>query len=93
LEYICSTLGLTETRVADIHYRLLHCTASALIEARRFIATNAVMFVQSFSETYAGSDDFVAFAKLYGMTPEPNRLHFIGHVDKIRLFLGWIADI
>jgi hypothetical protein len=93
LEYICSTLGLTEARVADIHYRLLNRTASALIEARRFNATNAVMFVQSFSETYAGSDDFVAFAKLYGLTPEPNRLHFIGHVDKIRLFLGWIADI
>jgi hypothetical protein len=36
----------------------------------------------------AKSDDFVAFAKLYQLTPVPGRLHFIGHVNKIHLFLG-----
>lgn len=92
LAYICSTLGLKQEQVADIHYRLLHRTASALIEAGRFNAANAVVLVHSFSETYAGSDDFVGFAKQYGLTPEPNRLQFVGYVNKKRLFLGWIAD-
>jgi len=92
LEYLTSTLGLEEQQVGDIRYRLLQSTASALIEARRFHANNAVMLVHSFSETYEGSDDFVAFTRCYGLTPEPGRLHFIGYVNKIRLFLGWIAE-
>ena len=41
---------------------------------------------------HAKSDDFVAFAILYGLTPEPRQRHFIEHVNKIRLFVGWIAD-
>lgn len=93
LEYLQRALGLEEQQVGDIRYRLLQSAASALIEARRFNAANAVMLVHSFSETYEGSDDFVAFTKCYGLTPEPGRLHFIGYVNKIRLFLGWIADI
>lgn len=92
LEYLNSTVGLQEQQISDIRYRLLQSTASALIEAGRYRANNAVMLVHSFSENYLGSDDFVAFAKCYGLTPEPNRLHFIGYVNKIRLFLGWIAD-
>lgn len=92
LAYICSTSGLKEAQVADIHYQLLHRTAAALLEAERFTAANAVVLVHSFSETFEGSDDFVRFAKLYGLVPEPNRLHFVGHVNKIRLFLGWVAD-
>jgi len=92
LAHICSTIGLKEEQVADIHYRLLHHAAAALLEAQRFSAANAVVLVHSFSETYEGSNDFVRFARLYGLVPEPNRLHFVGHVNKVRLFLGWIAD-
>ncbi len=90
---MCSTIGVKEDQAADIHYRLLHQTAAAVREAERFSAANAVVLVHSFSETYEGSDDFVRFARLYGLVPEPNRLHFAARVNNVRLFLGWIADV
>lgn len=92
LEFICSTLGLGEERVAGVAVQLLERTAAALSEARRFNAENAVMLVHSFSAARDGSDNFVALAKLFGLTPEPNRLHFAGYIRKRRLFLGWVAD-
>jgi len=90
---ICSTIGVKEDQVADMPYRLLHQTAAAVLEAERFSAANAVYLVHSFSETDEGSDDFVRFARLYGLVPESNRLHFAGRVNKVRLFVGWIADV
>jgi hypothetical protein len=50
LAFLCNVLGLEErTLPHDIYYQLLHRTASAVIEAKRFKTDLAVMLVHSFS--------------------------------------------
>ncbi len=66
LRFLCEQLYLDEDDVASVRYQLLHRTVSAIIEAERFSAPSAVMFVHSFSQSDESFDDFAAFAKLVG---------------------------
>lgn len=89
LQYLTETLGL-DGRVPDtIRYQLLHRTASALIEARRFGARHAVMLVHSFSPQHQWFEDFANFAGMYGARAEVNRLVAGPSIDGISLHLGW----
>jgi hypothetical protein len=72
-----------------LRYQLFHRTASAIIEARRFRARDAVMIVHSFSDTDAGFDDYKAFAELFGMQAGIGELLFIGERNNTRLHIGW----
>ncbi len=65
LAYICGLLGLKDCP-PDIHYQLLHRTASALIEADRFAAGNAGMIVHSFSPEKRWFEAFAQFVGLFG---------------------------
>jgi hypothetical protein len=51
-----------DERLSPIRYQLLHRTASAVIEARRFGARHAVMLVHSFPDGEDWFEDFAAFA-------------------------------
>jgi uncharacterized protein DUF6946 len=53
LDFICKLLGLTSLP-DHTYYQLLHRTASAVIEARRFKTDAAAMIVHSFSEGKLG---------------------------------------
>ena len=86
-------LGLRSTEVASLRYQLLHRTASAIYEARRYRAKVAVMMVHSFDAKDTGVADFQAFASAMGFegaaatrTVGPIRC---GDID---LYLGWTAD-
>jgi hypothetical protein len=48
LEYGCGLLGV-ENCPPDVHYQPLYCTASTLMEAKRFCAADAAMVVHLFS--------------------------------------------
>ena len=50
LDYLKKRLCLRGDVSPDIRYQLLHRTASAVIEAKRFNASKAVMIVHSFSQ-------------------------------------------
>jgi hypothetical protein len=50
LEYLRNQIGLDKEFSPHIRYQLIHRTASAVIEARRFCAKTAVMIVHSFSQ-------------------------------------------
>lgn len=89
LSYLCDTLGIDSANVADIRYQLLHRTASAVIEARRFHASAAMMLVHSFSQTHEWFDDFAKFAKLYDAEPVPDSVHKVECRGGIPLFIGW----
>lgn len=72
-----------------IRYQLLHRTASALITAREFHASVAVMLVHSFSQASKWRDDFEAFCgELDGKQLSPD-LWEISGIDGPRLILGW----
>ncbi len=70
--------------------KLLHRTASALIEARRFHARAAVLLIHSFSPSGMWYADYAAFAALLGVDGAPGALVDAGDRDGVRLFLGWV---
>ena len=55
---VCSLLGLSENCDRSLRYQLVHRTASAVLEAKRFLAKNAVLVVHSFSAQQDGFSDF-----------------------------------
>jgi hypothetical protein len=75
----------------DIYYQLLHRTASAVIEARRFNARYAVMLVHSFSHTASWFDEYSRFLNLFDVVAEKNVLHHLHTVDGIGLYTAWIT--
>ncbi|USU03883.1 hypothetical protein NF699_12495 [Sphingomonadaceae bacterium OTU29LAMAA1] len=63
LAYVCDLLGIAHCP-PDVHYQLLHRTASALIEAERFCATDAAMLVHSFSPQRRWFEAYERFTEL-----------------------------
>lgn len=90
LAFLCNNLGLEQDKVPPIRYQLLHRTASAIIEAERFNARNALMLVHSFSPTNEWYDDFEKFAGLYGVHAKLNEVLSVGRVNGIKLYIGWV---
>lgn len=90
LDYLVGLLGLEGKPLDAIRYQLLHRTASALLEAERCGAANAVMLVHSFSTRDTGFDDYAAFAELFGLEAEVGRLLAVPGEGAVRLYLGWV---
>jgi len=91
LSYLCSLIGLDVSLLGNIRYHLLHRTASAIIEAKRFHAKYAVMLVHSFSQTAEGFDDYNHFVELSGVTAETNKIVFGGQYLDVHLYLAWVS--
>ena len=73
------------------YYQLLHRTASAIIEAKRFNASLAVMLVHSFSpENRWYEEAYKPFLELFGTSAQLNRLMLLGQPDGIPLYSGWV---
>lgn len=91
LSFLCSLIGLDASLLENIRYQLLHRTASAIIEAKRFHAKYAVMLVHSFSQTAEGFDDYKQFVELFGVTAETNKIVFGGQYLDVHLYLAWVS--
>jgi hypothetical protein len=90
-QYLTETLGLEDVDLSNIYYQLLHRTASAIIEAKRFHASTAVMLVHSFSEEHKWFPKFGEFAKAVGASAELNSIHSCGSRSGVNLFIGWVV--
>ena len=90
LRFLCETLGLAYPPPLHIRYQLLHRTASAIIEARRFNAKYAMMIVHSFSPEHRWLEDYQAFLGLYGVTGQVEELVELPLPGAIRLYAGWV---
>jgi len=88
LSYLCALLGIS-TCPPDVHYQLLHRTASALIEAERFDAKLAGMIVHSFSSEKRWFEVFARFAHLLGCNVEADKSASITVPSGKTLMLGW----
>jgi hypothetical protein len=99
LRQLLSTLELPDDdRLAQVRYQLLHRTAAAIIEARRFGASHALMLVHSFSTPSAERhdawfEDFAAFAALYGVSATKGSVVRAGRLGDVTLHLGWVSDV
>ncbi|MDJ0861026.1 MAG: hypothetical protein QNJ82_02175 [Gammaproteobacteria bacterium] len=67
LEFLCSELGLAFPPPEHVRYQLFHRTVSAILEAKRFRATDAAMIVHSVSHTNEWLEDYQAFLDLFGL--------------------------
>jgi hypothetical protein len=88
LGYLCHLLGI-EGCPPDVHYQLLHRTASALIEAERFRTRDAAMIVHSFSPERRWFEAFARFCALFGREAEAGVPVTVSAPDGKRLVLGW----
>ena len=89
LNYLCDLLELDIDRVDHVRYQLLHRTASALIEAKRFNAPNALMLVHSFSRGNEWIEDYQQFLALFRARGGVNSLVFAKNIDGVNLYFGW----
>jgi len=77
--------------INHIRYQLLHRTASALIEAQRFNAPNALMLVYSFSRENKWFEDYQQFLALFGVAGKVDSLVFAKNVNGVKLYFGWVT--
>jgi hypothetical protein len=90
---LCLQLGLDASNLGGLRYQLLHRTVSALLEARRYGAHEALMLVHSFDAGDSSFDDYKAFATALGLTNATlNRITDSIVRDEVTLRLGWVKD-
>lgn len=93
LARLSQTLGIEVSDCENLRYQLLHRTASALYEARRYHARVAIMMVHSFDPKDAGFADFARFSAAIGIVGvAATRLAGPIHREGVDLYLGWAAD-
>jgi hypothetical protein len=90
LDFLVDVLGLPHVPPGDTRYQLVHRTASALLEAKNFVATHAMMMVHSFSETDDGFDDYASFVSLFGANPQVNGVASAGRRNGVELYFAWV---
>lgn len=93
LTKLLAMLDIAEVQAMALRYQLLHRTAAAMLEAKRYRTNNAVMAVHSFCPNGTGFPDFAKFAEAMGFgTLERDQLSQPRRVDGINLWLGWVSD-
>lgn len=93
LDALCGTLGLTREAAMPLRYQLLHRTASAIYEAKRYRTNTAVLVVQDFSERQTGLDDFRTFLRaLRFENVDDGALKGRVICESVSLYAGWARD-
>ena len=91
LKFLCDKLQLGKEQISHIRYQLLHRTVSAIIEAKRFTAQNALMLIHSFGQSDEWFEDYSQFLALFGLNGiTPDSLVFAKNIDGIDLYFCWI---
>ena len=90
LRFLCTELGLAYPPPDDIRYQLLHRTASAIIEAKRFHARHAIMLVHSFSQADEWFSDYRRFLTEFNITAAVDDIAISGEVSNITLYFAWV---
>jgi hypothetical protein len=86
-------LSLTEEQAHRCRYQLLHRPAAAIIEARRFGLSNAVLLIQSFATDPVSEADYACFGEQLGVDAAPGQITDAGLRDGVRLWLGWVSSV
>jgi hypothetical protein len=89
IAYLEKELGRVTPFEGHVRYQLLHRTVSAILTARAFHASVAVMLVHSFSQDSKWRDDFETFCKGLGCKTLTSDLREAPNREGARLILGW----
>lgn len=90
LDYLSEILGVEMGFPEDIRYQLLHRTASAIIEARRFTARHAVLMVHSFSQNDQWFEDYANFVRLFGTVGIRDQVVTATILKGVQLYFVWV---
>lgn len=88
-DFLKNELGLKKNIPQNIRYQLLHRTASAIIKAKEFNASHAMMLVHSFSQTHEWFDDYEKFLDLFSLGGDINLISTI-QLGNLELHFVWI---
>jgi len=89
-DYLCRILGINSCP-PDLHYQLLHRTASALIEAERYGTPHAAMVVHSFSPDRRWFDAYAKFVEVLAGPVDATRPQRLSMPDDRSLTLAWCS--
>jgi hypothetical protein len=73
-----------------IRYQLIHRTVSALIEAERLGAKNAMMLVHSFSQSNEWFNDYCEFLRLFSLAGDLDSVSGPVNLNGIDLYFCWV---
>lgn len=90
LNFLLQELNLQQKPVDHIRYQLLHRTVSAIIEAKKFNAKNALVLVHSFSQSYEHFDDYNQFLGLFGLAGGKDSLTGPVNINGVDLYFAWV---
>ncbi len=94
LSFLRNELELDTDDVDHIRYQLLHRAASAIIETKKFRATNALMLVHSFGEPNEEDNeafqDYCRFLDLFGANGRMDSLVLGKNLSGIDLYFAWV---
>jgi hypothetical protein len=93
LAFLSKVLGLPNEPPGYIRYQLVHRTAAALIEAKRYHFGSALMLIQSFGESPTTWSDYERFANLLGIEGIRGKITGSKQVGDINLYLGWVDSL
>lgn len=89
---ICELLGLNpDTLDGGLRYQLFHRAASAVLTAKQFHTQRGAVVVQSFSPEHRWFEDYCAFARLLGVSPERDKAATAQLPNGIELVVGWAS--
>ena len=92
LEYLTEILNLKNKDVNKIRYQLLHRTASAIIEAKRFCSRQAMMLVHSFSKSNASFSDYEKYLSIYGVKGKIDSVTEPINFSDVNVYFAWVND-
>jgi hypothetical protein len=93
LDVLCKTLGLSLEQAQPLRYQLLHRTASAIYEAKRYRTDLAGMLVHDFAAEQSGYLDFCKFLEALGAKEtKADVLSGPFACDGVSVYLGWVDD-
>lgn len=90
LRFLCNALGLEYPPPSDVRYQLLHRTVSAILEAKRFRAKEAVMVVHTFSRTNEWLAEYQYFISLFGLEAGVDQAVSVEIDGEINLSFAWV---
>ncbi len=94
---LCRMLSLGKGQVLKLRYQLLHRTASALIEAKRFGCPNALVLVHHFTARGSGPsesfEDFASFTRALGApVADLGAISKAVKIESISVRFAWVDD-
>lgn len=90
LKFLCAELGLAFPPPGHVRYQLFHRTVSAILEAKRFRASDAALVVHSFSPANEWLDDYQAFLALFGLQAGVDEAVSTSTPGGLALHFAWV---